>query len=669
MSLRNAVAVLLALAVATAAQQVAQQWSGDVLVSYWYNTTTVKMCAIDNPSKCVYVLKLNFTSDPGKTYVVWAYKDYPSIGGMYNPQDYSMLKYVATTSPLNAKIYIPAGYIYSSGQFSVNGMTSDKYTVCGTTLNYAFLIRQSDYYTVQNAPLPLYWLDPNTCTSYRYVTTISSVTNFTKSVYLYFFYMPTARAKGGSGPWWLNGTQHIYYLNFYNSYSTSTYCTVTFCYSGYDMSLFPVALGFYVAPNTTRFFTTIFNRGSAIGWWYGPKHFSALTNTTLDSGSGTLYLGATYANFVYTMPPAPGDGIVYLYVPNINLVDGGDLALIADNFTAYLLLNGPYKTWTSKNYMLIYARRYTVAEVAISNGIDVFVTRAIACPAYKTAVPNDNSWLSTPIPLSRVKEVEVCNNHTITLYVGIYQTQSSPRAYSYVDEVRPGACRRLRWDGVYSNTQTQMRIFNSTYNFCWGRAWATIPGDRYQNGWRYYITSNGALVAAYPIDPDAFYAAAWQALMQTLKQQLNATLNALQQWLEQQANATKNLEYFFASQPRFVGTIKMDSATSTWLKTVYNELQKWQVAAPAVGGAVSVSLQAPSALTASAAAVAVATAWAASRRSLATAAFLAGFAILSTALFVAALYGATVTAALVMAAVILMSIGAAAAWQKQTGEE
>jgi hypothetical protein len=42
---------------------------------------------------------------------------------------------------------------------------------------------------------------------------------------------------------------------------------------------------------------------------------------------------------------------------------------------------------------------------------------------------------------------------------------------------------------------------------------------------------------------------------------------------------------------------------------------------------------------------------------------------LATALFVVALYGATVTAALVMAAVILMSIGAAAAWQKQTAEE
>jgi len=637
----------------------------DVLISYWYNTTTVKMCAIDNPSKCVYVLKLNFTADPKKTYVLWAYKDYPSIGNMYISTDYDMLSYVATSSPLSAEIYIPAGYIYSSGQFYVNGMTSDKYTVCGTTLNYAFLIRQSGYYTVQNAPLPLYWLDPNTCTSYRYVASIYSVTNFTKSVYLYIFYMPTARAKGGT--WWLNGTQHIYYFEFYGG--SVVYCTGTYCYSGYGMYLFPAALGFYVAPNGTRYFTTIFNRGSSAGWWYGPKHFSALSNATLDSSAGTAYLGVAYTNIIYTMPPAPGDGLVYLYVPSMNLTAGGELAVIEDNFTAYLLINGPYGTWVSKNYMIIYARRYSVNEVAISNGVDVYDTRVVACPAYKTAVPNDGSWLATPIPLSRAKEIEVCNNHTITLYVGIYQTQSSPPAYSYVDEVKPGACRRLRWDGAFSNTQTEMRIFNSTYNFCWARAWVVVSGDKYQNGWRYYITPDGRLVAAYPIDPDAFYAAAWQALMQTLKQQLNATLAALQQWLSMQANATKNIQDFFASQPQFAGTIKLDSATSTWLKTTLSELQKWQVVAPAVGGAVSVSLQAPSALTASAAAAAVATAWAASRRSLATAAFLAGFAILATALFAAALYGATVTAALVMAAVILMSIGAAAAWQKQTGEE
>jgi hypothetical protein len=639
----------------------------DVLISYWYNTTTVKMCAIDNPSKCVYVLKLNFTADPKKTYVLWAYKDRPDIGNMYVNTDYDMLKYVAVSSPLNAKIYIPAGYIYSSGQFSVNGMTSDKYTVCNMTLNYAFLIRQSGEYTVQNAPLPIYWLDPNTCTSYKYVVTISSVTNFTKSVYLYIFYMPTARAKGGS--WWLNGTQHIYYFYFYGS--GYTYCTGSYCYSGNQMFLFPAALGFYVAPNGTRYFATIFNRGPSVGRWYGPKHFSALNNATLDSSSGgASYLGATYANIVYTMPPAPGDGIAYMYVPSMNLTAGGELAVIADNFVAYFLLNGPYRTSVSKNYMLIYARRYSVVEVAISDGTHVYDARAVACPAYKTAVPNDVSWRTSPIPLSRAKEVEVCNNHTITLYVGIYQTSSSPPAYSYVDEVKPGTCRRLRWDGAYSNTQTQMRIFNSTYNFCWARAWVTISGDKYQNGWRYYIMPDGSLVAAYPIDPDAFYAAAWQALMQMLAQQYNATLNALLNWLKrQQYNATQDLQSFIASQPLFVGTIRVDSATSTWLKTVYSELQKWRVAAPAVGGAVSVRLQAPSALTASAAAVAVATAWAASRRSLATAAFLAGFAVLATALFVAALYGATVMAALVMAAVVLMAVGAAAAWQKQTGEE
>jgi hypothetical protein len=633
--------------------------TSDVLISYWYNATPVKMCAIDNPSKCVYVLKLNFTTDPGKTYVLWAYQDYPFIGGMYTNTNYDMLSYVAVSSPLNAKIYIPAGYIYSSGQFYVNGTVSDKYTVCNTTFNYAFLIRQSGNYTVQNAPLPLYWLDPNTCVSYLYVATISSVTNFTKSLYLYIFYMPTARAKGGS--WWLNATQHIYYFSFYgNPY---IYCTGNYCYSGNEMFLFPVGLGFYVTPNGARYLTAILNRGPSVGW-YGPKHFSALGNTTLDSGGGTVYLGATYANIVYTMPPAPGDGIVYMYVPSIGLTSGGELALIGDNFTAYLQLNGPYSASVSKNYMIIYAKRYSVNEVAISNGTDVYDVRAIACPAYKTAVPNDMSWLVTPIPLSRAKEIEVCNNHTITLYVGIYQTSSSPQAYSYVDEVKPGTCRRLRWDGAYSNTQTQMRIFNSTYNFCWSRPWVTVSGN-YQNGWRYYIMPDGRLVAAYPIDPDAFYAAAWQALMQTLNQQLNATLAALQQWLSQQANATKNLQYFIASQPRFVGNIKMDSATSTWLRTTLNQLQKYQIVGASTSFGV-VSLPAVLAAVAPAAAAAVAVAWAASRRDedLTVTAAVAGIALALFGVLMVLIYG---TASLSLVALGVVIAAAAAAWRRSSG--
>ena len=657
MSPRSALLAALLLAVSAAAAQ----W--DVLLSYWLETNTTRMCAVDNPSRCVYVLKLNFTADNKKTHVVWAYKNYPSIGDYYVNTDYDMLRYVAVNSPLTATIYIPAGYIYSSGPFSVNGMTSDRYTVCNMTLNHAFMIMTSGSYTVQNAPLPLYWLDPNTCTSYRYVVRISSVTNFTRSVYLYVFYMPTARAKGWG--WWLNGTQHIYHFRFHGS--PHTYCTGSTCYSGHGMFLFPMGLGFYVMPNSTSVLTAIFRKQSTE--WYGPRHFSALRNTTLDGGSGTIYLAPVGAGTVYTMPPPPGDGILYLYVPHMNLTAGGELVAIQNNFTSYLLLNGPYRTGLSNNYLLIYATRYSVAEVSVSDGRGLYNTRTIACPAYRTAASSPGAWLARLIPLSRAKEVEVCNSHTITLYVGIYQSHSSPAAYSYVDEIQPGKCRRLRWDGIFSNTQTQMRVFNSTRNFCQGRVWVTIPGDRYQHGWRYNITSAGSLVAAHPIDPDEFYAAAWQALMQALNQQLNATLNALQQWLSQQTNATKNIQDFLASQPRFVGTIRMDSATSTWLRTVLNELQRWHVAGAPAGGAVSVRLQAPSALTASAAAAAVATAWAASRRSLSTAAFLAGFAVLATALFAAALYGSTVTAALVMTGVVLMAVGAAAAWQKQTGEE
>jgi len=476
MLLRSAFVVVLLASVAVVA---AQQWSGDVLVSYWLETNTTRMCAIDNPSRCIYVLKLNFTVDPKKTHVVWAYKDYPLIGGPYINTDFDMLAYVAVNPLLTATIYIPAGYIYSWSQFYVNDVVSDRYTVCNMTLNHAFLIRQSGYYRVRDAPLPLYWLDPNTCTSYRYAERLSALQNLTRTVYLYIFYMPTARQKGN---WWLNGTQHIYNFRFFGG--LYTYCTGSVCYHGFEMFLLPMGLGFYVTPNNTRIFTTIFLRRSSE--WYGPRHFSALRNATLDSGGDTIYL-IPNTGTVYTMPPAPGDGILYAYVPTVNLTRGGELALVADRFTAYLWLNGPFRTSLSRNYMLIYVTRYSVAEVALSDGRDVYNTRAVACPAYRTATPNPDTWLATLIPLSRAKEVEVCNSHTVTLYVGIYQTHSSPRAHSYVDEVRPGDCRRLRWDGIYTAAQTQMRIFNSTYNFCWGRSWRTISGDSYQPGWRYYI--------------------------------------------------------------------------------------------------------------------------------------------------------------------------------------
>ena len=640
---------------ALAAAQVGNAARDDVLLSYWLQVNTTKMCAVDNPNRCVYVLKLNFTADPRKTFVVWAYRDYPRIGGLYINTDFDMLTYVAVNTPLTATIYIPAGYIYSSAQFHVNGMVADRYTVCNMTLNYAFLIRQSGYYRVQNAPLPLYWLDPNTCTSYRYVAWLSALQNLTQSMYLYIFYMPTARGKGN---WWLNGTQHIYRFNFHGD--LRTYCTGSFCYRGHDMYLFPMGAGFYVTPNNTRIFTAIFLRRSSE--WYGPRHFSALRNATLDSGGGAIYL-IPNTGTVYTMPPAPGDGVLYVYVPNVHL-RRGELATVADNFAAYLLLNGPYNATLSNNYLLVYATRYSVAEVALSNGTHVYNTRTVACPAYRTAVPSPETWRAILIPLSRAKEIEVCNNHTITLYVGIYQTHSAPRAYSYVDEVRPGACRRLRWDGIYTAAQTQMRIFNSTYNFCWGRAWRTISGNNYQPGWRYYITQDGRLVAAHPIDPDAFYAAAWQALMQSLAQMYNATLSAFWQWLSQQANATKNLQDFIASQPRFIGTIRMDSATSTWLRTTLNELQRWQVAG-APGSFSSITLPAVPVAVAPAAAAAVAVAWAASRRDddVATTAAVAGIALALFGILMTLIYG---TGSLTLVALGVIVAAAAAAWRRIT---
>jgi hypothetical protein len=641
----------------------------DILFSISLNTSTVRLCALDNPNRCVYVPKLNFTADINRTYVVWSHVGYPRAGGLYVHMNYDKLTYVVAGLRLTANIYIPRGFIYASGRFYVNGDTSHTYTVCNMTLNHAYYIESNGYYNVQNAPLPLYWLDLATCTSYVYAQHISFVQNLTRYVYLHIFYMPNATGKGESPSqnlWWLNGREHRYFFTFYSHIAYYSVCIGGYCYDGHHMYIIPMGAGFYARPNTTRIFTAVYYTNS--GRWYGPRHISALGELALDSPPS--YISAPHGGVAFTMPPPPGDGIVHLHIPVLNVTRQAELVFVQDGYAAYFLINGPYRTWLTNNRFFIYATRYAVAEVAVADsGNIVYATRTVACPAFRSVTTSGNSWLALPIPLNRVYEIEVCNNHTITLYVGIYQMHSTPAAYSYVDEIRPGRCGKLRWDRIYSNTQTQMRIFNSTANFCGGRAWVVVPGSMYYPQRRHYIMRDGSLVAGPFIDPDSHYLNALLELIRLLAQQYNMTLNAFLQRLMQQSNASRTLQDFLNSQPRFQGTIRMNSSTSVWINTLLNELGKWHVPGPPGGGGFSSSPPAPPALTASAAAAAVATAWAASRRSLATAAFLAGFAILATALFTVALYGTAVTAALVTVGVMLMVLGAAAAWMRQTGEE
>jgi VIT1/CCC1 family predicted Fe2+/Mn2+ transporter len=140
-------------------------------------------------------------------------------------------------------------------------------------------------------------------------------------------------------------------------------------------------------------------------------------------------------------------------------------------------------------------------------------------------------------------------------------------------------------------------------------------------------------------------------------------LNAFVQWYASQANATyTNLTNFLASQPRFVGTIRMDAATSTWLRTTLNELQKWQ-AVGAPGSFAPVSLPAVPAAIAPAAAAAVAVAWAASRRDddVAATAAVAGIALTLFGILMTLVYG---TESLTLVALGVIVAAAAAAWRR-----
>jgi len=194
--------------------------------------------------------------------------------------------------------------------------------------------------------------------------------------------------------------------------------------------------------------------------------------------------------------------------------------------------------------------------------------------------------------------------------------------FFYADEIEPGKCARLRWDPAVEQRPT-LAVYTTPQDVCTANNAILLTQD-YTPWWRYVIYPNRTLKPVAPIEPDYNYTLLWWYLLNMLSQLYRNMQGNFTQRLSNatQTNSTVTLSSF--GQMQFLNTIRMDAATSVWLRTTLNELQRWQVVAPAVGGAVSVSLQAPSALTASAAAAAVATAWAASRRSLATAAFLAG---------------------------------------------
>jgi len=66
MSLRS----LLLFALLPAALAAAQ----DVFISYWFNMTPTKLCAVDVPSRCFFIPRVDPNVDPSKTLVIVTYR-------------------------------------------------------------------------------------------------------------------------------------------------------------------------------------------------------------------------------------------------------------------------------------------------------------------------------------------------------------------------------------------------------------------------------------------------------------------------------------------------------------------------------------------------------------------------------------------------------------------
>ena len=646
MSLRGSVWLFVVLFAALAAAQ-------DVLYSWWSYVNVTKLCALDAPAVCVYFPRLGLNAtDYNKT---WVY-----IGdnvdmqlSRFSPYSFDLLQFVVkSTAPTSVKVRVPApGYIFATtSSFSVNGKTADRLNICDRS-GYGIYVSAGEH-TVSSSsrvPLPLYFLDRN-CALHRlgdYVNNVMNATTLNRTI-LTIFYMPTAVEKKTIQPLSFyydvfNGTAHVYAVaaEFFGIYLT------------------PVGRGFYIAGGGAAADAVVSAETSFVGsfWYlYGPVAFDLWQNATFNTGGDGDFR-------FYSIGPAPGDGIVRVVLPNYR---NATVAYVSDGTAGYMRIERrPRGSITNK--LKIYAARYAVVEVAVETADGrVYGARTLACPAYNPTPTTSRLpiTIANLTRLDRAKEVEICNGNTYTVYVGLYLTGTSPTTYAYIDVVEPGACRRLRWDGVLSNTATRLDVFRNASAVCNGQRMLSIPGQNYTSGWRYFLVGN-RLVPDRPIDPDALYADMWRQMMQTLAQIYNETLKTFLRWLMAATNATQAtsaLQSYISSKPQFVGTIRIDSATSTWLRTTLQELQKWRASgvSPTFG---AVSLPAVPTAVAPAAAAAVAVAWAASRRDddVATTAAVAGIALALFGILTTLIYG---TSSLTLVALGVIVAAAAAAWRR-----
>ena len=651
MLLRSLLLVLAAAAaVATGTANGTAVWS-DVVIAVTYNVTTAPYRPFNAPEYVYYLPLFTWWIDPSKGLAV-AEHPYSYFNFMAAPSllylrglIYTWSSYVPYT--VGVSFYTP-GHLVGGSNFTVGSYPAGPFSICSGRYYYtwAYWVRKAGNYTVRSEGGTLSFIEEGTCAIYAVVEGADwhGFPNYTTPrALITVFLMPTGKRGDIEGAWrpfarpvetWINNTAHLY----------------TFRYD-----FFTIADGWYIA-NRTRIPTVVgIHSGSR---YYGPIHFSVRAEAI------TWPYVRTWATF-FTIGADPGDGAVLSQLP-VAFYGRAAVGYVANETAGYFEVRREWMPLTQQAYwagasLMFFLQRYSLTEIAAEDDLYVWNTRTMACPLYA-------SMSASPPPeaefvrLDRGREFVLCNNRTDALYAAL-RLKATGR-YVFLDLLKPNRCVRMRYDGAYNASDTALYFFTTPQDYCLQNPAYIMQGGNYSYGYVWYLMPDWSMTRGPPISPDALFEEMWRRLLEMMARQLNETKNTVQQWLQHQQNLTKGIENYYRSLPQHTGTIRIESSTSVWLQSVLNEISRYTVPSlpPPGGGFAPAPLPGASSLSAAAAAAAVATAWAASRRSLAAAAFLAGFAVLAAALFVYYLYGASVTAGLVLAAVALMSIGAAAAW-------
>jgi hypothetical protein len=655
MSPRSLLFAALLLAVLAAAQF---EWQSDMLISTWSNMSATKMCATDAPSRCYFVPKLDFAVDPTKTLLIVTYQCGTSVCNVANPiGDYLLLRYIFTATKTWYIIDIPrGGLLYSPNPFKIGPVGSNmqvsatSYTVCGKTYNYAYYASAGSYNITPLQP-PYYIVDINNCFEYRIVAPSGAVVNITTgwfSLYLAELMPYTRKIFYSNQGYALNGTLHAYFTYFH-------------------AFLNPMGSGFYImGPRVSMTLVMPFYYYSGFYSFRGPVAFDVWSDYWLYGGApGDLRIA-------YNIGPPPGDGFMMAVLAGTVASGGARLAYVSENATGYFVIQYPSRM-IGAGYVT-FQRRYAVVDVTLADNIYIYNTRGIACPiAYYNM-----GWFFNR--LDRSYEVEVCNNRTDAVYVTlgcVYLTSNLVGGYitpgfyrnMYGDLIAPGKCVRLRWDSAIASDKPCLQVYKSAQDVCAYYSYV-ISTTNYNPGWRHFLFQNNTLKAVAPIAPDYDFPSLLKQLVDLLGWQYKNVLGNYSKWYATQRNATQtnatqaaNLTSFFASQLQFLGTIKMDSSTSTWLRTTLNELQKLRVVGTSASSFGAVSIPTVPTAVAPAAAAAVAVAWAASRRDddVATTVAVAGIALALFGILMTLVYG---TSSLTLVALGIIAAAAAAAWKK-----